>query len=126
MKEGGDLTLGFTERMVGEDADLPSGPYVDIRVSDTGTGMPASVAARAFEPFYTTKEVGKGTGLGLSQVYAMARQAGGAARIERAERAGTTIVLSLPLVETAVEVEPAPPRSGRCGHRRDQAGTRGR
>ncbi|KQP79239.1 response regulator [Methylobacterium sp. Leaf117] len=108
MPEGGDLTLGFTERIVGEDADISSGTYVDIRISDTGTGMPASVAARAFEPFFTTKGVGKGTGLGLSQVYAMVRQAGGTARIERSERAGTTIVLSLPFVETAVEIEPVP------------------
>ena len=48
--------------------------------------MPPEVVERAFEPFFTTKEVGKGTGLGLSMVYGMARQSGGAARIESRAR----------------------------------------
>jgi CheY-like chemotaxis protein len=55
--------------------------------------MPAAVADRAFEPFFTTKEVGKGTGLGLSMVYGMARQSGGAARIESAPGKGTAVKL---------------------------------
>lgn len=105
MPDGGDLILAVAERKVLEDTDTPPGPYVEIRVSDTGTGMPESVAARAFEPFFTTKGVGKGTGLGLSQVYAMASQAGGTARIERHKPRGTTVVLCLPFVETATKVE---------------------
>ena len=112
MPEGGDLTLAIDERRIAGDTDLPPGTYVEIRVSDTGTGMPETVAARAFEPFYTTKGVGKGTGLGLSQVYAMARQAGGTARIERHTPRGTTIVLWLPFVQTAIGVEPAPDDRG--------------
>ena len=107
MPGGGDLTLAAAQRSVPEDSGLPSGTYVEIRVSDTGTGMPTDVAARAFEPFYTTKGVGQGTGLGLSQVYAMARQAGGTARIERNVPRGTTVVLCLPFVETAAGVETA-------------------
>jgi CheY-like chemotaxis protein len=55
--------------------------------------MPAEVAERAFEPFFTTKEVGKGTGLGLSMVYGMARQSGGAARIESKVGQGTAVKL---------------------------------
>ncbi len=50
-------------------------------------------AARAFEPFFTTKEVGKGTGLGLSMVYGMARQSGGAARIDSRPGEGTSVRL---------------------------------
>ena len=53
--------------------------------------MEPEVLARAFEPFFTTKEVGKGTGLGLSMVYGMARQSGGAARIESEPGVGTTV-----------------------------------
>ncbi|MCJ2109189.1 PAS domain-containing protein [Methylobacterium sp. E-041] len=109
MPEGGDLTIAVAERTVGADPSLKAGAYVEISVSDTGTGMPADVAARAFEPFYTTKGVGKGTGLGLSQVYAMATQAGGTARIERRLPRGTTVVMALPLVRTATEVEPVRP-----------------
>ncbi len=103
MPEGGDLTIGIAEKSMGADSGLNAGTYVEIGVSDTGTGMPAEVAARAFEPFYTTKGVGKGTGLGLSQVYAMATQAGGTARIERRRPRGTTVVILLPLVSTATE-----------------------
>ena len=75
---------------------LAPGPYVRVTVSDTGTGMPPEVAARAFEPFYTTKEVGKGTGLGLSQVYGFIKQSGGEVVIGSAPGEGTAISIFLP------------------------------
>ena len=53
----GTGTLRLTTRAEGD--------QVVIEIADTGPGMPPQVAARAFEPFYTTKDVGKGTGLGL-------------------------------------------------------------
>ena len=53
----GQGTLRVTTRVDGHD--------VVVEIADTGPGMPADVQARAFEPFYTTKDVGKGTGLGL-------------------------------------------------------------
>jgi PAS domain S-box-containing protein len=107
MPEGGALAIDIAKRTAPADVDVPPGEYVEIRVADTGTGMPASVAARAFEPFFTTKGVGQGTGLGLSQVYAMAKQAGGTARIERNVPRGTAIVLWMPCVEVAVTTERA-------------------
>ena len=80
----------------GDAIDQPAGDYVVLSVADTGCGMTDDVLERAFEPFYTTKEVGKGTGLGLSQVYGFAKQSGGAARIESKVSMGTTVWICLP------------------------------
>jgi len=95
MPEGGDVVISTRRRMVVDDAGLEPGEYVELSVSDTGSGMPADVVARAFDPFFTTKGVGKGTGLGLSQVYGMARQAGGSARIRSTAGQGTTVSILL-------------------------------
>ncbi|WP_223861575.1 hybrid sensor histidine kinase/response regulator [Geminicoccus harenae] len=103
MPDGGQLTIEGQNLSLapGRDPDGLAGDFVRLRVIDTGTGMPAEVAARACEPFFTTKEVGKGSGLGLSQVYGFARQSGGAVRIETRPGAGTTIVLVLPRAQAA-------------------------
>jgi len=99
MPLGGDLIITTERRSIAGDPDLAAGDYVELAVSDTGTGMPADVAQRAFDPFFTTKGVGKGTGLGLSQVYGMARQAGGTARIRSATGAGTTVSIFLRITD---------------------------
>jgi PAS domain S-box-containing protein len=93
MPDGGVLTFASRPVHVAGDPELEDGDYVELTISDTGLGMPPEVADRAFEPFFTTKEVGKGTGLGLSMVYGMARQSGGAARIETAPGDGTAVKL---------------------------------
>ena len=93
MPEGGVLTFSTTPVKVAGDPDLDDGDYIELTISDTGSGMPSEVAERAFEPFFTTKEVGKGTGLGLSMVYGMARQSGGAAKIESRLGEGTAVKL---------------------------------
>ena len=73
MPDGGRLTIEtanahLDDHYVAEHPEAHAGQYVMISVSDTGTGMPAEVIAKAFDPFFTTKPVGKGTGLGLSQI----------------------------------------------------------
>jgi len=97
MPDGGRLLI--TTANVTQDAPagaLPAGDYVRTTVSDTGTGMPPDVVARAFEPFFTTKEVGKGTGLGLSQVYGFIKQSGGEVVIESRPGEGTAVSIYLP------------------------------
>ena len=121
MSEGGVLSFASRPMEVRGDPDLEDGHYIELTISDTGVGMPPDVLERAFEPFFTTKEVGKGTGLGLSMVYGMARQSGGAARIESSLGQGTTVKLlfrkadssvaeAMPSVEDpgSPDVEPAP------------------
>ena len=93
MPDGGILSFTTRKVDVRADPELADGTYIELTINDTGAGMAEGVAARAFEPFFTTKEVGKGTGLGLSMVYGMARQSGGAARIESTLGQGTAVKL---------------------------------
>lgn len=93
------------EAAPGPDGSVHPGPFACVRVSDTGPGMAPEVAARAFEPFFTTREVGQGSGLGLSQVYGFARQSGGTAEIERPEGGGAAVSLLLPALPAQVVAE---------------------
>jgi nitrogen-specific signal transduction histidine kinase/ActR/RegA family two-component response regulator len=95
MPNGGVLKIATALRTVRNDAELVSDEYLELSVSDSGAGMPESVRSRAFDPFFTTKGVGQGTGLGLAQVYGIAHQAGGTARIESEAGKGTTVTLLL-------------------------------
>ena len=101
MPEGGRLTIEtqnthLDTRYVAAELGVSAGQYVLIAVTDTGFGMPAEVIAKAFEPFYTTKEVGKGTGLGLSQVYGFVKQSGGHVKIDSEPGHGATVTIYLP------------------------------
>jgi signal transduction histidine kinase len=115
MPTGG--TLSITTRNVVIAADDPAfvddvapGQYVMVTVADTGVGMNPETLERAFEPFYTTKEVGKGSGLGLSQLYGFVRQSGGTARIASTVAGGTTVTVYLPkAVRETAQPEPASP-----------------
>jgi len=108
MASGGRLTIAgrnvhLSARDLAHSDRGEAGDYVEIRVADTGLGMPADVLAKAFDPFYTTKPQGQGTGLGLSMVYGFVQQSRGDVRIESREGLGTTIRLFLPRHEGAFE-----------------------
>ena len=100
MPDGGRITVETANRWLDDrgamERDLPPGQYLSLCVSDTGSGMPAEVIAKAFEPFFTTKPIGQGTGLGLSMIHGFARQSGGQVRIYSEVGHGTTVCIYLP------------------------------
>ncbi|TDH62710.1 response regulator [Dankookia rubra] len=121
MPRGGVLRLvaGNVELDALTDADRLGGAFTRIAVHDTGTGMAPEVLARAFEPFFSTKDVGQGTGLGLAQVYGFARQSGGTARVASRPGEGTTVTLLLPraapTLPAGVAAVPPAPRAAEEG-----------
>ncbi|MBX9400595.1 PAS domain S-box protein [Lysobacter sp. BMK333-48F3] len=89
--EGGSIRIGTRT----------AGDALIVSVADDGHGMPAEVAKRATEPFFTTKEIGRGSGLGLSQVYGFVRQSGGTFELQSAPGNGTTVLMHFPLTASA-------------------------
>jgi signal transduction histidine kinase/CheY-like chemotaxis protein len=125
MPAGGALTIEVANSYLDDDyaarhTEVKSGQYVAISVTDSGAGMTPEIAARAIEPFFTTKADGKGTGLGLSQVYGFAKQSGGHLAIYSELGKGTTVRLYLPryhgpadeVHRLAAERLPASPNTG--------------
>jgi PAS domain S-box-containing protein len=113
MPEGGRLCIATSNVHQAEVARLDAldpGDYVRISVTDTGTGMSRAVLEHAFEPFFTTKEIGKGSGLGLAQVYGVATQFGGTARLSSEPGVGTVVEVFLPraaIADDSIETEAA-------------------
>jgi PAS domain S-box-containing protein len=108
MNDHGRVVIDIDNTVLDEDYarahdPLRPGEYVMIAVGDNGTGMSPEVIARAFEPFFSTKEEGKGTGLGLSMVFGFVRQSGGHVRIDSEVGQGTTVRIYLPRTRDARE-----------------------
>jgi PAS domain S-box-containing protein len=101
MPNGGKLSIRTRNAMlegdeIGFEGPLEAGDYVQISVSDNGTGMSKEVLGRVFEPFFTTKPPGRGTGLGLSTIYGFVKQSGGNITIYSEQGTGTTVNLYFP------------------------------
>jgi len=110
MPEGGTLTLAFNNLVVDEvfagmNVHAKPGPYVIIRVEDTGIGMPKEVQEKIFEPFFTTKELEQGTGLGLSTTFSIVRDHGGFINLYSEPGRGTKFKIYLPATPGEEESE---------------------
>jgi PAS domain S-box-containing protein len=116
MPNGGILTLSTTNIRAGAGVTrLPAvdtGDFVQLAITDTGTGMTEEVRNHLFEPFYTTKAPGKGTGLGLPTVYGLVQQSGGHIRVETEPDKGSSFKILLPAVAGEIERVPDPHRRG--------------
>jgi two-component system cell cycle sensor histidine kinase/response regulator CckA len=113
MEGGGRLSIRIRVARIDEafartHLPMPAGEYVELSVSDTGTGMTLDTQAHMFEPFFTTKEIGKGTGLGLSMVYGTVQQSGGFIFVESSLGRGSTFRVYFPPAAVATGGESAP------------------
>jgi PAS domain S-box-containing protein len=116
MAKGGKLVVETRNVILDSDqGDFPSelgpGGYVQLSISDTGSGMPPEVRDRVFEPFFTTKDKGRGTGLGLAMVYGFVKQSGGHVTIYSEVGHGSTFNLYFPCAE-ATSTAPTAETSG--------------
>jgi PAS domain S-box-containing protein len=107
MPGGGQLfieTEDILRPVLTANGSVTIGQYVALRIRDTGVGMDEETQLHAFEPFYTTKQVGRGTGLGLATVYGIVQQCQGEISIQSNPRTGTQVNILLP---ATAAIEPA-------------------
>ena len=116
MPRGGQLLIQTAETQVEElrpglPPEVGPGRYAQLRVQDTGCGIPPEILAHIFEPFFTTKEPGKGTGLGLATVYGIVQQHRGWIEVHSTPGQGTTFDIYLPIPVALESAETAPHRA---------------
>jgi PAS domain S-box-containing protein len=118
---GGRLVVKLDEVEVEETTTFPIqglhvGPYIRLKVSDSGQGMSPSVKKRIFDPFFTTKDVGEGTGMGLSVIHGVVTSHGGAIRVDSQVGVGTTFTIYFPCSSVPVVGQQVPSvPSSYCG-----------
>jgi PAS domain S-box-containing protein len=121
MTGGGTLTIASSNASISEQVStvpgVPTGEYVQLTITDTGTGMTRETLDHLFEPFFTTKEPGKGTGLGLSIVHGILQQSGGYAKVDSELGRGTSFRIFLPRIQLEPPAAPV--------HESGKAATRG-
>lgn len=109
--DGGVLTIRLEPVVVDGTAaeidGIAAGSYARLIVADTGHGITKDIIDRIFDPYFTTKETGKGTGMGLSVVHGIIKSNGGAIKVFSTPEKFTEFHLHLPVVETAINAEPA-------------------
>jgi PAS domain S-box-containing protein len=105
MPDGGKLSVEIGPEHVRGHSVLSDGPYVLLRVIDTGEGMDDATAERIFEPFFTTKPGAKGTGLGLATVHGIVRQSGGHVSVLSKKGAGAIFEVRLPRIAPPERVD---------------------
>ncbi|MCK4303752.1 MAG: hypothetical protein KAY24_05905 [Candidatus Eisenbacteria sp.] len=98
----GKGTIDIVTRHISAERGMDDG-RVEIRISDTGCGIPKENLRKIFDPFYTTKPVGKGTGLGLSIAYDIVKIHEGQLTVESETGVGTTVIVNLPVTTCHTE-----------------------
>ena len=114
MTGGGKLTIetrnvDVDEAYQASHANLRTGRYTALKISDNGSGMPPEVADRAFEPFFSTKPKGEGSGLGLATIFGIVTQVGGNVRIYSEPQLGTAVTVLLPVTDRLPPPDEHPP-----------------
>ncbi|MCJ7494829.1 MAG: ATP-binding protein [Deltaproteobacteria bacterium] len=112
-EDGGVLEVSLTKFDMdagtsGVNSEIEPGPYLKLRVSDTGSGMPPEILSRIFDPYFTTKETGKGTGLGLAVVHGIVKSHRGAITVSSEPGKGTTFDIYFPrddIIQAPSELE---------------------
>ncbi|MFZ2655642.1 MAG: response regulator [Victivallales bacterium] len=107
MPQGGKIFFESRNRIldVNNPQNLLAGNYIEISISDTGTGMDDETQKRIFEPFFTTKKKGEGTGLGLAAVYGTMKNHGGAIEASSELGKGATFRIFLPAADIKLQQE---------------------
>lgn len=113
-KEGGILEV-VLQQLVHEEGDetnpheLQPGRYVQLKIVDTGVGIPEQIKDKIFDPYFTTKEIGRGSGMGLAIVHGYVQRYGGLVHFQSEPGVGTTFEVYLPIVEVEQQGLPLRP-----------------